>query len=210
MATDLWTDDGRPQGWFTDEEGAAYRQYVGKAPHGSRMAEIGVFLGRSWSYVGDLACRRFSAVDLVDPWLPMGSDVDKHIRRTLGIDPARDRYADFLEINQQLLKGWDVTAEINVVRKNSHGYLADMIRAGRRHQYGLIFIDGSHDLEVVIGDICASGPLLRPNGWLLGHDYDMAGVRTAVDGVFGYPDAVYGRVWAVAASRFSGPTFRVR
>jgi hypothetical protein len=43
-----------------------------------------------------------------------------------------------------------------------------------------VFIDGDHSTEGVSADIAAWRPKLKPGGWMIGHDWNMASVRNAV------------------------------
>jgi predicted O-methyltransferase YrrM len=54
-------------------------------------------------------------------------------------------------------------------------------------EFDLIFIDGDHSYDMVMLDLCAWTPRLRPGGIICGHDYDAfwPGVVRAVDEVFG-------------------------
>lgn len=44
-----------------------------------------------------------------------------------------------------------------------------------------VFIDADHSTEGVIADIKAWRPKLKPNGWLIGHDWNMQSVREGVE-----------------------------
>lgn len=54
-------------------------------------------------------------------------------------------------------------------------------------RFDFVFIDADHSYEAVRADISAWWPLLRANGWLMGHDYNLheklkeSGVKRAVD-----------------------------
>jgi hypothetical protein len=75
----------------------------------------------------------------------------------------------------------------------------DSLSAAKLFQPGsidMIFIDAGHSLEDVTADINAWTPVARL--LICGHDYDMDGVRTGVDGIFG--DRVEnpeGTIWSV-------------
>ncbi len=60
-----------------------------------------------------------------------------------------------------------------------------------------VFIDADHRTASVIADIDAWRPVVRPGGWMLGHDRDWPSVREAVLSRFPEPMALRGNVWAV-------------
>jgi len=73
------------------------------------------------------------------------------------------------------------------------------IRAARLfdpHSFDWVYIDAAHDYQSVTDDITAWWPLVRPGGWLAGHDYlDRApdyGVKRAVDRFAGDRDLEVG------------------
>lgn len=49
------------------------------------------------------------------------------------------------------------------------------------HEFDLVYIDGEHDYESVKRDILATKRLVKPGGWMSGHDHWMPGVQRAVD-----------------------------
>ena len=61
---------------------------------------------------------------------------------------------------------------------------ADSVAASRivpDRSLDFIFIDAEHDYQSVKQDIAAWEPKLKPGGWMAGHDYDLQGVRRAVN-----------------------------
>lgn len=68
----------------------------------------------------------------------------------------------------------------------SPGALEDLI--GKAGKVDMAYIDGDHDYEPVKADITACLKLVRPGGWMAGHDYGSCpGVQQAVDGLLGPP-----------------------
>lgn len=47
--------------------------------------------------------------------------------------------------------------------------------------FDFVFIDADHSEDAVRADIRAWAPLIKPNGWLTGHDYDLPGVAAALE-----------------------------
>jgi hypothetical protein len=60
-----------------------------------------------------------------------------------------------------------------------------------------VFIDGDHREAYVRADIDAWRGLVKPGGWLTGHDASWPSVRAAVEARLGTPEIRAGDVWAV-------------
>ena len=70
-----------------------------------------------------------------------------------------------------------------------------------------VYIDGDHSEEAVAADIIAALPLVKPGGFLCGHDYGRTlhpGVSLAVDRLLGKPE----RVYRDSSWLFQSPTLR--
>ena len=119
-------------------------------------AEIGTEAGR---YAEEI-CRGVPGVKLhcVDPYL------------------AYDRYENHM--SQQKLDGYFVEATQRLSK-----YRAEIIReasldAVRRFEpasLDFVFIDGNHHFDFVVRDIIAWAPIVRPGGFVAGHDYKPEG-----------------------------------
>lgn len=66
-----------------------------------------------------------------------------------------------------------------------------------RHAADCVFIDADHRTASVMADIDAWRDVVKPGGWMLGHDRDWPSVREAVHSRFPKPLALRGNVWAV-------------
>lgn len=77
-----------------------------------------------------------------------------------------------------------------------------------------VFIDAGHSYRAVHDDIRAWREKVRPDGWLLGHDYGhpkFRGVAQAVDEWFGRRVQLIGHtIWAVPGSKIHAPMEAVR
>ena len=91
----------RPEGWFKDEEGAFYLETVKRYP-GGVLVELGVWLGRSLSYVLP-ACRELNVtVYAVDPWKICSVDLFKaNLARMDATDQVRILQMGSIEAAQQ-------------------------------------------------------------------------------------------------------------
>ena len=65
--------------------------------------------------------------------------------------------------------------------------------------FDLVFIDACHLYDCVMNDIVAWYPLVKPGGWVTGHDYGVRqhhGVKEAVDEYFGQDNIdVHHEIW---------------
>ena len=79
---------------------------------------------------------------------------------------------------------------LSVMRGRSPGILAGLTL----QSFDLCYIDADHSYEAVKDDIKECKRLVRPGGYIGGHDYgwwDCPGVKPAVDEAFGKPDQVF-------------------
>lgn len=149
-------------------------------------AELGVFRGQTTFHL--LETLPELAVVAIDTWcnqLYEVKDGSMQPRQFADVeadfDRRRGRFADRLA----KIKDDSVTA----LRKFPAGH------------FDWVFIDGDHSFEGAARDIRESLRVVKPTGWILGHDYDWPGVRKALDTIL--PDARWlgeDSVWA--APRF--------
>lgn len=147
----------RIEGWFEEQEGLWYRQAVSKIKRG-KIAEIGVWQGRSLSFIGSVCQQNQNQLYAIDHW--SGSD-----------DQYNDAYRNQLE-----------TRDIkNIFRKNmsTRGIPVECVDHPSQHaaqqfaqqSLDMVFLDGSHDYASVKQDIMLWFPLVRHGGTLAGHDF---------------------------------------
>ena len=178
--------DGRPQGWFSEEECAAYAEAVGMTP-GGKVLEVGTWLGRSLSAIMPTAIKHNTDVTVVDTWQgSIGAQTKK------AIDAGLKPFSAF-KANMEFLGFWG---------KFSY-HTMPSVAAAKHYTDGffdLVFIDANHDYEAVKADILAWMPKVKPGGLLLGHDYYTTtanphpGVRQAVKELC-LPDRVDDSLW---------------
>jgi predicted O-methyltransferase YrrM len=65
--------------------------------------------------------------------------------------------------------------------------------------FDAVFIDADHRTPYVLADIDAWRPLVRPGGWLIGHDWNWPSVKAAVLERLGEPRVLAPNVWGVRA-----------
>jgi hypothetical protein len=60
-----------------------------------------------------------------------------------------------------------------------------------------VFFDADHTADGLERDIMTWRRVVRPTGWLLGHDYDYHSVATVIDRLLPWHDRLPGAVWAI-------------
>lgn len=168
----------RPQGWFTDDDGAFYRELC----HSARLlVEVGVWRGRSLSHVCGLPDLRIFAVDTWQTAI-------------MGQDPSEARQ-DFLAFANEraLFPRLQIIVEPSV--EASRGFEPASV--------DVVFVDACHDYEAVSDDLDAWWPIVKPNGWIGGHDYNEHHVKGVVRAVNAFavvhdrPIRTGGDCWAI-------------
>jgi cephalosporin hydroxylase len=139
-----------------------YTEMVHKFPSGSLMVEVGVYHGRSFSYlIIEMlnAGKKFDCV-AVDacPW-----DGEPCTGFHRHMEPLKDHYRVMFE-----------KVDSFVAAKNFEDGSIDMC-----------FIDANHTYPFVIQDIKAYLPKMKKGGTISGHDMSDPGVKQAVEEIFG-------------------------
>jgi hypothetical protein len=78
--------------------------------------------------------------------------------------------------------------------ENVSHFRMDSLTAAKKFEdsgVGTVYIDASHEYQDVKQDIAAWLPKVYDHGYIGGHDYNLDGVRRAVDEAFGKPDATF-------------------
>lgn len=131
--------------------------------HGWRVgAEIGVWYGETFFRLLD------SLPELVlfgvDIWTPSPVALPHHP------DQAQNRAEVMGKIGRY-------GARASIIEKPS----LEAVHLFQDGTLDFVFIDADHEYEAVCADIRAWTPKVKVGGYVTGHDYDMAGVRRAVD-----------------------------
>jgi hypothetical protein len=167
-----------PAGWFSPQAGLSYRALVERAlaPPTTeartvcgRIVEVGVWRGRSTSYVARLVSARGGTLECVDAWEGSSDEFDAAYRRELAREDVEAAFRRHLT---------RLGAPALVRRERSLAAAA----ACAPGSVDLVFLDASHDRAAVEADLEAWFHALRPGGTLAGHDYTPkhAGVLEAV------------------------------
>jgi hypothetical protein len=161
-------------GWFTDREGEEYARQVRRFEC-PVVAELGVYKGRSCSFVAELIHRRGGTLFGIDQW-----------------DCEPKLWTDF----EWWMNASGLRRFVNALRADSAlaaGFFAD-------DRFDVVFIDTEQSYAAVRREIDAWLPKLRRGGVLMGHDYAnvhtaLPDIRRAVDDVFGDDVHVVDSVW---------------
>ena len=168
----------RPDGCFSDVEGAAYEALCRQIRLG-RIAEVGVSQGRSLSFVIEACTENENEVFAIDRWM------GRKRRPQLG----EDRKTAFLAWQAEYDKG-------NVIRPIQ----GESLKVAGQFEDGsldLVMLDAKHSYRHVYRDILSWQPKVRNGGYLCGHDYGDThpGVRKAVNKRLGGPDGLAESFW---------------
>lgn len=135
---------------------------------GGIMVEIGCFSGESSSIF--VKNTNFKTIYCIDAWENGydASDVASFKHVMSDVETAFDnRMAEFDNISK--IKAYSVEASRNF----ENGF------------FDFVYIDACHQYESVKEDIIAWLPKVKPNGFIGGHDYNIEGVKKAVNEVVG-------------------------
>lgn len=102
-------------------------------------------------------------VTVIDPWQDSPKAYEEFLSRT-------SRYS-----NLSIIKGYS-PQDLDQVPDQS---------------FDLIYIDGVHSPPNVADDITVALRLIKPNGWITGHDFNMGIVSEGVRSLLGEPEKVY-------------------
>lgn len=151
-------------------------QYIGKENDLSEitMIEIGSYIGESTTFFA------------------------KHFGQVISIDPFENNYdmtdeachhADFEDVYAEFLKNIAPFNNIKHYRLTSRTASAFL----RLLNVDFVYIDGNHLYEFVKADINDFMPLIKPSGYIGGHDYTEwhPDVIRAVNDVLGVPDITF-------------------
>ena len=156
-------------GWFSIEQQEFYKKVVRNLPDNSHVVEVGAWMGKSSSYMAVEIINSGKTIkfDCVDHWQGSIEHKDYEVIKNGTL------YEEFLKNTAP------VDATINPIKKFS-------IEAARDYpdaSLDMVFLDGSHELDDVIDDICAWLPKIKPGGILAGDDFnenEFPGVVNAV------------------------------
>ena len=154
-------------GWFNYAE--AYDQIVDQIPDNGKIVEIGSFLGRSTNY---LATSLYNAdrFDLTIYCIDTFEGSSEHVNLKLP--------KDFLFMFKENLKFF-IGREM-VIPCQGRSDSPEILEKFENESIDYIMVDGAHEHEAVLDDIENWWPKLKPEGVMLGDDFDLESVSEAV------------------------------
>ena len=158
-------------GWFDYPE--TFKKLVNSVPDGGIFVEGGAWLGKSSSFLCDLAGDRIN-VYIVDTW--KGSPDE--LTSTHKLATERDIFQIFKE---------------NMGDRKYKAIRKDSIEASKTFEDAscdVVFIDMTHQYEYVLNDIVNWLPKVKLGGWLAGHDAHYPDVRRALKDGLKHSDEV--------------------
>lgn len=126
-----------------------------------RIIEIGSYVGESTMIFAE----HFKEVVSVDPYI---NDYD--------LDDAACHHAPFDKVYEQFIRNTLSIPNIKSIKetsKNAFSILKDQ-------QWDMVYIDGLHTFEGISYDIEHYKSIIKPGGFVCGHDYGWGNVRHAI------------------------------
>ena len=126
-----------------------------------RMIEIGSYVGESTL----MFANHFKEVISVDPYV---NDYD--------LNDMACSYAPFDKVYQQFLRNTLPIHNIKSIKETSENAFSIL----KDQQWDMVYIDGLHTFEGVSYDIEHYKSIIKPGGFICGHDYGWGNVRHAI------------------------------
>jgi hypothetical protein len=105
------------------------------------------------------------------------------------MNDAACHHADFNDVYFKFLENMKSFENVKNIKKKSDDAIIDL----KEQQYDFVYIDGMHTYEQVKKDILNYKDLIKPGGFIGGHDYSdyWLDVVKAVDECLGKPDKTF-------------------
>lgn len=165
-------------GWFNFQD--VYQLAVEKVQSPAKFVEVGAFKGQSTAFMCVEIINSYKNIDffVVDHWEGSKEHQDRP-------DVKNGRlYQDFTQ-NLEMVKECYFPLRIPSVEASEH--FVD-------RSLDFVFIDGSHEYEDVIADLCSWGPKIKEGGLFCGHDVTMTGVKEALESYCSVDGISYKRI----------------
>ena len=169
-------------GWFGEYHQAVYRDILSEVESGDNILEIGCLLGKSTHYLSSIIKERGATIYCCDLWESMtASAVEKHCA-DFEMRYGKDLYPEF----KKNLQEFDF---IKAYKMSSTQFFNCLL--GKDIKFKRIYLDGSHEYDIVRTDIINSIMCVTEDGIIAGDDYTIPGVSRAVRDVLGNADITY-------------------
>jgi beta-1,4-mannosyl-glycoprotein beta-1,4-N-acetylglucosaminyltransferase len=171
-----------PDGFFSIEDIEIYRNLISALPDNAKIAELGVWQGRSLCSIADLIKKKNLQVCAVDIF----SGTDNCMESFLAEEAKK---VDIRQVFENNLKAFGIHENVQVLQ------MTTTVASGffEKNTFDFIFIDADHRYECVKEDIYNWMPLVKKGCSIAGHDIMWNTVATAVNEIF-----PAGSVYAVA------------
>jgi predicted O-methyltransferase YrrM len=126
-----------------------------------RIIEIGSYIGESTM----IFAQHFKEVVSVDPYI---NDYD--------LDDAACHHVPFDKVYEQFIRNTLSVPNIKSIKETSQNAFSIL----KDQQWDMVYIDGLHTLEGAWYDIEHYKTLIKPGGFVCGHDYGWGNVRHAI------------------------------
>lgn len=156
-------------------------------PNDASIVELGVYAGDSTLVF--LESDKIQQIIAVDPFIDE-YDVEQIGRLS---DPGNQYNTKMADVESYFrLNVLAMNLKVRLIKEKS----ADAIAQLMGQKFDTVYIDADHRYEAVRDDIIAYMSLIKPGGFISGHDYSASwGVKRAVDELFGKPDRLFGISW---------------
>lgn len=135
-------------------------QLLTALPKGGKAIELGTYMGGF--AVKLLRVLRPTELHLVDPW---AIDDDDEYVRTYGAQ--RTIMHSAYDQVQQVFKDEIATGVVTLHRD----YATNVAKLFPEHHFDIVYVDAMHDYENVLTDLRTYKSMVKPDGFILGHDF---------------------------------------
>lgn len=159
------------EGWMSETHAEFFKEIISNISDNSTWVEIGSFKGKSISFVTVEALRQDKKISFyaVDTWL--GSEEHQQNGVAEDIDVVNKSLFEKFKSNTNSIKNLFIS-----IRKAS----VDASKDFENNSIDVLYIDGAHDYQSVLDDICCWFPKLKKKSLLILDDINRPGVSTAV------------------------------
>lgn len=174
------------EGWFNME--TQYLELLNHCPDGGTFVELGCFKGKSTSFIVTEIINQKRKVNF--------TTIDSFEGHTNSTDSNEvQAYNGITNIEKDFILNMGKLLKHCQYKKCLSHEAANYFEDG---SVDVLFVDAGHSYEAVKKDIEAWLPKMKPNGIIVGHDYNSwVGVKKAVNEKFGNPHKIENDCWFI-------------